>query len=248
MKPISEKQLSEGKQLMPTIGIAGVTIPGAIDCINKIARLSRDTFQQYQHPNIKLDQPDFAPIHQAQEQSNWSEVTDRLVASIESLAKSGADFAIIPANTVHIVIKEIQKRSSIPILDMLEIVTAACQRKRLKKVGVLGTKWTMGYHLYKEPFAQKNIIEIVPSSEDQQIIQDVIFSELIPSGAASKETLSALLKVVENLKQQGCDGLILACTELPLVLNTQNCGIEAIDTTAALAEAAIAESMKLAAQ
>lgn len=233
---------------MPTIGIAGVTIPGAIDCINKIHKLSRYTFQQYQHPNIKLDQPDFLPIHQAQEQSNWTEVRDRLVASIESLAKSGADFAILPANTVHIVIEEVQNRSSISILNMLEIVSTACQRKGLKKVGVLGTKWTMSCHLYQEPFAKKNIIEIIPSSDDQQVIQNAIFLELIPRGLASKETLSALLKVVENLKQQGCNGLILACTELPLVLNTQNCGIEAIDTTAVLAEAAITESMKLAAQ
>ncbi|MBA3536041.1 MAG: aspartate/glutamate racemase family protein [Tatlockia sp.] len=80
------------------------------------------------------------------------------------------------------------------------------------------------------------------------IIQNAIFPELIPSGSASNVTLSALLTIVKKLKQLGCDGIILACTELPLILNTQNCGIVAIDTTAALAEAAIAESIKLAAQ
>jgi len=231
--------------LMPTIGIAGVTIPGAVDCINKINQFSRESFEEFRRPNIKLDQPDFYPTHEAQIESKWSVVADRLVASIQSLAKSGADFAIIPANTVHIVIDDIQKRASIPVLNMLEIVSDTCHKTRRKTVGVLGTRWTMSGHLYQKPFEKVGITEMIPTDDEQHIIQRAIFSELIPRACASNETVRDLLRVVKRMKDSGCDAIILACTELPLVLNTDNCGIPALDTTAILAQAAIAESVRL---
>ncbi|MGQ3892371.1 aspartate/glutamate racemase family protein [Legionella sp. CNM-4043-24] len=230
---------------LPTIGIAGVTIPGAIDCINKINQFSRELFEEFRCPNIKLDQPDFYPTHEAQVESRWGMVADRLVASIQSLAKSGADFAIIPANTVHIVIENIQKRSSIPVLNMLEIVSDTCHENERKTVGVLGTRWTMSGHLYQKPFEKVGITEMIPTDDEQHIIQKAIFSELIPRGCASNETVLDLLRVVNRMKDSGCDSVILACTELPLVLNTDNCGILAFDTTAILAQAAIAESVRL---
>lgn len=240
-----EKGVVHNNSLMPTIGVAGVTIPGAVDCINKINKSSRQFFGDHQHPNIKLDQPDFSPTHHAQNESKWHVVADRLVKSISSLAESGASFAIIPANTVHIVISDVQKRSPIPVLNMLDIVADECQRKGFKTVGVLGTRWTMAYHLYKTPFEKRGIVEVIPSDEDQLIIQKVIFSELIPQGKASSEALSKLLQVVNNMKAKGCDGIILACTELPLALNTENCAMPTLDTNELLAQAAVNESLRL---
>lgn len=231
--------------IMPTIGIAGVTIPGAIDCINKINQFSRESFEEFRRPNIKLDQPDFYPTHEAQIESKWSIVSDRLVDSIQSLARSGADFAIIPANTVHIVIEGIQKRSSIPVLNMLDIVSETCHKNERKRVGVLGTRWTMNGHLYQKPFEKVGITEITPTDDEQNLIQRAIFSELIPRGFASNETVADLLRVVNRMQNSGCDAIILACTELPLVLNTDNCGIPAFDTTAILAQAAVTESVRL---
>lgn len=224
---------------MPTIGVVGVTIPGAIDCINKINQKSREYFDHHIHPNIILHQLNFALTHQAQNLGRWDKVEERLMESIEALEKAGVDFIIIPANTIHKVIDSLQARSTIPIISMLDVFSAACEQLKIKKIGIMGTRWTMADHLYFSVLKARNVEEIIPSNEDQKIIQDAIFEELIPKGQASDKTLSNLLKVVDRLKQQHCDGIALACTELPLVLNEKNCGLPVLDTTAILAEAAV---------
>ncbi|MBA2709199.1 MAG: amino acid racemase [Tatlockia sp.] len=230
---------------VPTIGIAGVTIPGAIDCINKINQKAHGFFEHHHHPNIILDQPNFGPTHHAQNHGQWEIVEDRLIESIKTLAKGGADFVIIPANTVHKVIDNIKKRANIPVLSMLDMVAAECQHHNLKKVGILGTRWTMADHLYQNQLRLHNIEEIIPSQEDQDIVQKAIFEELIPTGNVKSKTLDALLAVTERLKAKGCDGIALACTELPLVLNRENCGILTLDTTAILAEGAVRYALTL---
>lgn len=228
-----------------TIGIAGITIPGAIDCINKINQKVQGYFEHHHHPNIILHQPNFGPTHHAQNQGQWDIVEERLVESIETLAKSGADFVIIPANTVHKVIDNIKQRATVPVLSMLDMVAAECRRHNLKKVGILGTRWTMADHLYQNQLRLHNIEELIPSQEDQDIVQKAIFEQLIPTGNVKSKTLDALLAVTERLKARGCDGIALACTELPLVLNSENCGILTLDTTAILAEGAVRHALTL---
>ena len=192
---------------VPTIGIAGVTIPGAIDCVNKINQKVRGHFEHHHHPNIILHQPNFGPTHHAQTHGRWDIVENRLIESIEQLAKAGADFVIIPANTVHKVIDNIKKRTTIPVLSMLDRVAAECQRQNLKKVGILGTQWTMADHLYQKTLGIHNIEEIIPPPEDQSIVQKAIFEELIPTGDVKATTLALLLAVIERLKKKGCDGV-----------------------------------------
>lgn len=240
----SNKQLTNMINV-PTIGIAGVTIPGAIDCINKINQKARGNFAHHHHPNIILHQPNFGPTHHAQNYGRWDIVENRLIESIETLAKGGADFVIIPANTVHKVIDNIKKRATIPVISMLDMVATECNNNNLKKVGILGTRWTMADHLYKKPLSLHGIEEIIPSQEDQDIVQKAIFEQLIPTGNVTLKTLEALLSVTEKLKLNGCDGIVLACTELPLVLNKENCGILTLDTTAILAEGAIRHALNL---
>lgn len=224
---------------LPTIGVAGVSIPGAVDCISKINQLSSRYFPDFAHPSILLDQPNFSPMKRALQREEWDVVLHYLLESVERLAKAGADFVIIPANTVHKVISELQQKSSIPILNMLQLVSEECKRKNWKKVGVMGSCWTMSGHLYRDVLSANGIEEFIPSQENQEWIQHAIMSELIPTGKVTAKTLSALGQVVEALKSDGCDGIALACTELPLVLNATNCPIPIIDTTAVLAEAAL---------
>ncbi|MBA2655829.1 MAG: amino acid racemase [Tatlockia sp.] len=224
---------------LPTIGIVGVTIPGAIDCINKINQKFHNYFTSHNHPNIILHQLNFGPTHQAQIQGQWDIVENRLIASTTQLTKAGADFIIIPANTVHKVINNIIKRTAIPVLSILDSVAAECKRLQLKKVGILGTCWTMAERLYQQTLELNGIVEIIPSPEEQKIVQKAIFAELIPKGEVQSTTLASLLSIVESLKIRGCDAIILACTELPLVLNCENCQITTVDTSAILAESAV---------
>ncbi|HSX11667.1 MAG TPA: amino acid racemase [Chlamydiales bacterium] len=228
---------------MLTIGILGVTIPGAVDCITKINRLKGSYFRGETHPNILFYQPDFGPMGEALRLQHWDVVLDSLAKSAEKLANAGADFVIVPANTVHKVIHDLQKRSPIPVLNMLEKAASDCAKKSFRKVGIMGTAWTMSGHLYREELAKKGIEEVIPDTQQQQVIQQAIFSELIPTGQVNRQTLSKLVEIVTSLQERGCDGVALACTELPLALNEGNCPIPAIDPTALLAQAALERAL-----
>lgn len=225
---------------LPVIGIAGVSMPGALDCLSKLHQLSAGLCGgHHHHPRFVLDQPDFGIVHAAQLQERWDIVEDSIVGSLQRLAGAGAQLAVIPANTVHCRIDSIRQRSPVPLLSMLEVVAAACQRRGLRRVGVLGTRWTMQSHLYHGPLAAVGIEECIPEPAQQALLQQVIFDELVPTGRASAQGLRQLLQVVDGLRAQGCDGLALACTELPLVLDEANCAMPAVDTTAVLAAAAL---------
>jgi aspartate racemase len=202
-------------------------------------------FEHHHHPNIILHQQNFGPTHNAQNQGRWDIVENRLIESIDALVNSGADFVIIPANTVHKVIDNIKKRSTVLVISMIDRVAAECHHHNLKKVGILGTRWTMADHLYQKQLGMHNIEEVIPSRGDQDIVQKAIFEELISAGKVKPQTLDALLAVTQRLKAKGCDGIVLACTELPLVLNKENCGILTLDTTAILAEGAVQHVLTL---
>lgn len=233
-------------EAMPTIGVAGITIPGALDCLQKIHQLSQGRFPAHQHPKIAYHQCNFGDIHDAQNRGDWTTVENLILDSINKLKDLGADFIIMPANTPHRMIDSIIRRSpDVPVLNMLDFVSQACHEKAWKKVGVLGTQWTMKDHLYQKSLNKYHITEIIPSEADQAIVQEAIFNELIPTGKASAETLAKLVQVVERLKAQGCDGVILGCTELPLVLNNDNSPIPTLDSTFILATAAVTQAQQL---
>lgn len=230
---------------IPTIGIAGVTIPGAVDCINKINQQCITEFpNHHQRPNLVLYQPNFEPTHHAQVEGRWDIVADRLVESIQKLSQMGADFAIIPANTVHKVIDDVQERSIIPIISILDVVAYECSRRDFKTVGIMGTGWTMADNLYRLPLSKYSIAEFIPTLADQLVIQEALFNELIPTGHATEKTMQVLLGVVERIRNH-CDSIALACTELPLVLNSQNCRLPVLDTTDLLAKAAVRKVLAL---
>lgn len=227
------------------IGIAGVTVPGALDCLAKMHRLSASLCGgHHHHPRFVLDQPDFGVVHAAQLQDRWDIVEDSIVASLQRLAAAGAQVAVIPANTVHCCIDGIRRRAPLPLISMLDVVAEQCRQQGLRRVGVLGTRWTMQSHLYRAPLAAVGVEECIPDAAGQAIVQRVIFEELVPAGTVSADSLQQLLQVVDTLRGQGCDGLALACTELPLVLNGDNCAMAAVDTTAVLAAAAMAAVLR----
>lgn len=121
------------------IGIAGVTVPGALDCLSKMHQLSAHMCGgHHHHPRFVLDQPDFGIVHAAQLEERWDIVEDSIVGSLQRLAVAGAQVAVIPANTVHCRIEGIRLRAPLPVISMLDVVAAECQRRGLRRVGVLG--------------------------------------------------------------------------------------------------------------
>lgn len=170
----------------------------------------------------------------------WSSLIYLLVAKIKALHRAGADFAVITANTPHIVFDEVQAKSPIPLLS---IVTATRDKTRelgLKKVGLLGTKFTMQTNFFSPQFSEEGISVVVPSTTDQDYIHDKLMTE-IELGLFTEETRKGLLAIIERMiTVDGIDGIILGCTELPLILEKSEFGIPFLNTTAIHVESIVA--------
>ena len=165
--------------------------------------------------------------------SKLDELADYLVTGVERLARAGADFALIAANTPHIVFDEVQRRSPIPLLSIVEAAREAAQQLGLTRLALLGTGFTMKGRFYPEVFSRAGIELIVPTPEEQAFIHDKYINELLKNKFLPA-TRDALFAILEKLKERDhIEGVILAGTELPLILRDVEgrAGISFLDTT-----------------
>jgi aspartate racemase len=162
----------------------------------------------------------------------WDRLIYLLVAKIRALHRAGADFAVISSNTPHVVFDGIQAKSPIPLLSIVTATLNKAKDMGLGKVGLLGTKFTMQSDFFSPPFSAQGISVVVPSAADQDYIHDKLMTE-IEFGIITEETRKGLLSVIERLiASEGIDGIILGCTELPLILEKSEFGIPLLNTTA----------------
>lgn len=162
----------------------------------------------------------------------WDRLVYLLVAKIKALHRAGVDFAVISANTPHIVFDEVQAKSPIPLLSIVTATRDKAKQMGLKKAGLLGTKFTMQSNFFSPQFAAADIQVIVPSVPDQDYIHDKLMTE-IELGIFTEETRKGLLTIIERMiAVDRIDGVILGCTELPLILEKSEFGIPFLNTTA----------------
>lgn len=154
-----------------------------------------------------------------------------LVEAIETLEKVGADFAVISANTPHIVFDEVNQRVSIPVYSIVEETVREAEKQGLKKVGLIGTKFTMENDFFKKPFEDRGKEVVVPTEKEQQYIHEKIVAEL-ENGIVNKETKEQYLAIMEDMvKRDGIDGIILGCTELPMIIKEDDLDLPQLNTT-----------------
>jgi len=162
----------------------------------------------------------------------WNHLVYLLVAKIKALHRAGADFAVISANTPHIVFDEVQAKSPIPLLSIVTATLNKAKDLKLKKVGLLGTKFTMAENFFSPPFSAQGITVVVPAPADQDYIHEKLMRE-IELGIIVDETRKGLLAVIERMTaKEEIDAVILGCTELPLILDKSEFGIPFLNTTA----------------
>ncbi|MCM3741209.1 amino acid racemase [Oceanobacillus luteolus] len=154
-----------------------------------------------------------------------------LVEAIETLEKVGADFAVISANTPHIVFDEVNQRVSIPVYSIVEETVREAEKQGLKKVGLIGTKFTMENDFFKKPFEDRGKEVVVPTEKEQQYIHEKIVAEL-ENGIVNEETKEHYLAIIEDMvKRDGIDGVILGCTELPMIIKEDDLELPQLNTT-----------------
>src|SRR3954468_19760723 len=170
-----------------------------------------------------------------------AEVTDFLAQEIERLGRAGADFALIAANTPHLVFDQLRQRARIPLLSIVEATAEAAKRAGLRRLALFGTRFTMQAPLFPEAFARHAMTIVVPNPEEQEFIHDKYMGELFV-GNIRDETRASLIGIAEAMKHRdGVDGLILGGTELSLILREPTAaGLPVLDTTQIHVDAAIA--------
>jgi aspartate racemase len=230
---------------MKTLGIIGGLGPeSTLDYYQKIIALFRERTGNRHYPEFVIVSVDLRKGLDFMEANDLSGMANYLLKGIDKLARSGADFGIISANTPHIVFDEVAPKSPIPLISIVEATCAAAKAQNLKRMALFGTRYTMQAAFYPKDFAREAIELLVPDSDDQDYIHEKYFSELVP-GKFLPETRAGLLAIVDRMKTtKNIEGVILAGTELPLILRDPiHNGIPFLDTTKIHVEAAVAHML-----
>lgn len=228
---------------MKTVGIIGGIAPeSTIQYYRLMVNFYREQIRDGSYPSILINSIDMKKMLDLIAANELANVIEYLVGEVKRLAMAGADFGLLASNTPHIVFDDIRQQSPIPLISIVEATCLATQALGLKKVGLLGTRFTMQGHFYSEEFSKHGITLVVPDLQAQVYIHNKYMSELV-HGIFLPETRERLLAIVYDLrKQQGIEGLILGGTELPFILNMNDRDgqvIPYLDTTKIHAEQAV---------
>ena len=230
---------------MKTLGIIGGLGPeSTVDYYQRVIALYRERTGDRHYPEFVIVSVDLRKGLDFMESNDLSGMADYLLQGINKLARAGADFGIISANTPHIVFDEVAPKSPIPLISIVEATRAAAKAQNLKRLALFGTRYTMQASFYPKVFSREGIELLVPEPNDQNWIHDKYFSELVP-GIFLAETRAGLIAIVDRIKAKSdIDGVILAGTELPLILcDPHHNGIPFLDTTKIHVETAVDEML-----
>ncbi len=181
----------------------------------------------------------FADISSLQHQGKWETLASEMERIGICLEKAGADVIIICSNTMHIMVDTVQKAVGVPLLHIADATGEAIKDEGLKKVGLLGTKFTMENDFYSSLLKDKHGIEtIIPTEDDREVVHEIIYTELI-SGKIFDRSRNKFLKVIERLAERGAEGVILGCTEIPLLVKQKDTFLPLFDTTLIHAKGAV---------
>ena len=230
---------------MKTLGIIGGLGPeSTVDYYQRIIALHRERMRDGHYPEFVIVSVDLRKGLDFMDAGDLSGMADFLLEAIGKLARAGAEFGIISANTPHIVFDDVAPRSPIPLISIVEATCATAKAQKLKRLALFGTRYTMQADFYPRVFEREGIELLVPDSHDQDYLHDKYLSEFVP-GKFLPETRAGLLAIVDRMKAtRDIDGVILAGTELPLILrDSDHNGIPFLDTTKIHVEAAVAEML-----
>lgn len=230
---------------MKKLGLVGgtgpeSTIPYYHDIVYGVRRkLGTNTF-----PNLTIESIDVFQVLGLCADKKYAELTEYLVKAVDNLYKAGAEFAALTGNTPHIVFDELQRKSPIPIISMIETTCNQVKKGGFTKIGLLGTAFTMNEDFFKSPFLAQSIDIVTPRDEEKEFINAKISNEL-ELGIVKEETRKKFIKIVHRMQESdNIQALILGCTELPLLFNNVTTTLPLLDTMQIHIEVLVNEIVK----
>lgn len=221
------------------IGIVACSAEGAALCYRTLcAEAPGLAGRPYAHPDILLHGHSLADYVQRLQADDIEGLGALMLSSAHHLAEAGAEFLICPDNTIHQALPHIETRSPLPWLHIADEVARHAAQQGLRRVAVMGTRWLTESEVYPTALSARGLQCVRPDADTRATIDRIIMDELV-KGVQRSSSIDRLCKIAAQLRLDGCDGIALACTELPLVLDDTNCGMPTLDSTRLLARAAL---------
>ena len=220
------------------IGIVACSYEGAALCYKTICNEGSKYLGQHAHPEVSLHTHPLSEYMKYIDSDDWNGVADLMISSANKLSNIGADILICPDNTIHQSFDIVKAGTSIPWLHIAEEVTKEAYANNFRKTGLLGTKFLMEGPVYPEKLEEKKIGYEIPTAEQRNKINNIIFNELV-YGIVKEASKEYFLSVIGELKRKGCDSVVLGCTEIPLIVLPDESILPTLDSTRILAKAAL---------
>jgi len=225
------------------IGIVAGSAEGAALCYRTICLEAPAVMGEHNHPEITMNSVPLAAHMRHVRANDWEALAGILAASAHKVAQAGANFAICPDNTYHQSFKYLISQSPIPWIHIAGAVADEAQRSGFRRLGILGTKYLTESSVYPEALAVYKIEREIPEEVDREKINQIIFKELV-NGIFLETSRLYFNEVAEELKERGCDAVVLGCTEIPLIVNPEDTPLPTLDSTRLLARAALKKALE----
>lgn len=224
---------------MKTIGfIGGLTWYSSIDYYRMMNEMVNERLGDAHSCQMLMYSVEFGEIRRLTFAEDWGAIAKIISSVAVTLQNAGADCIVLGANTMHNIADKVESAIQVPLIHIGEVTATAIEKEGLNTVALLGTKYTMQMDFYKAKLAEKNIAALIPGKRDIEFINHAVYEEM-GKGIFLPETKQRILKIIQSLQQQGAQGVILGCTELPILIKQEDIPIPAFDTTMIHAKAAV---------
>jgi aspartate racemase len=228
---------SQGKMKMIGL-IGGMSWESTLEYYRIINQRMKEKIGGFHSAKILLYSVDFQEVESLQHRGGWKELTELMIDAAQRVERAGAELLVICTNTMHKMAPEVQKSIRIPLLHIVDVTAAEVKRRSLRTVGLLGTRFTMEQDFYKLRLSQDHGLEVlIPEEKERELIHGILYNELC-LGEIKETSRGVFQGIIAGLVSRGAQGIILGCTEIPLLVSQEDYDIPLFDTTAIHARAA----------
>ena len=226
------------------IGIVACSAEGAALCYRTICVEGAKLMGAHDHPEVSMHTHSLAEYMKCIYRGDWQSVGELLLSSAYKLAGAGADFLICPDNTIHQALGYIETRSPLPWLHIAAVGAAQAVERGFRRIGLTGTRYLVESEVYPDKLSERGLEYLRPDDAERAEINRIIFDELV-YGVFKPESVQYFQRVIQGMKERGCDAVVLGCTEIPLIVNDENSPLPTIDSTRSLARAALRRAVQM---
>lgn len=225
------------------VGIVACSAEGAALCYRTLCGEAPALMGEHMHPEVSMHTHPLGEYMVHIRSGNWEGVADLMLSSARKLARIGVDFVVCPDNTIHEAFGLVLEKSPLPWIHIADAVGEEAKKRGFRKLGITGTKYLMTGPVYPEILEKYTISCEIPDEDEREKIDTIIFKELV-RGIFPESSRLYFNEVIGRLKERGCDAVVLGCTEIPLIVDPEDCPLLTLDSTRLLARAALRKAME----